>query len=74
MWRKGLLNKGGLPCLQGNTDSDGVYQNHAFSPENQSKMDGVYQDLGPTENPSMHYEDLGGLRPADSSVYVNTEL
>ncbi|KAL5019950.1 hypothetical protein ScPMuIL_002842 [Solemya velum] len=74
MWRKGLLKKGGLPCLQSNTDSDGIYQNQAFSPENQSKMDGVYQDLGPTENPSMHYEDLGGPRPADSSVYVNTEL
>ncbi|KAL5020094.1 hypothetical protein ScPMuIL_002986 [Solemya velum] len=38
MWRKGLLNKGGLSCLQGKTDSDGVYQNQAFSPENQSKM------------------------------------
>ncbi|KAL5020395.1 hypothetical protein ScPMuIL_003287 [Solemya velum] len=74
MWRKGLLNKGGLCCLQSKTDSDGVYQNQAFSPENQSKMDGVYQDLGPTENPSMHYEDLGGPRPADSNVYVNTEL
>ncbi|KAL5019952.1 hypothetical protein ScPMuIL_002844 [Solemya velum] len=74
MWRKGLLNKGSLPCLQSNTDSDGIYQNQAFSPENQSKIDCVYQDLGPTENPSMHYEDLGGPKPADSNVYVNAEL
>ncbi|KAL5019748.1 hypothetical protein ScPMuIL_002640 [Solemya velum] len=74
MWRKGLFKKEGLPCLRDKTGSDGVYVNDAFSPDGQSNADGNYQDLGPTENPSIHYAHLGGSQPAETNLHVYTEV
>ncbi|KAL5019949.1 hypothetical protein ScPMuIL_002841 [Solemya velum] len=74
MWRKRILNKDGLCCIRRKKNPEGVYQNQEFSLDERSNIDGVYQQLGPTENPSMHYEDLGGPKPTDSNLYVNTKL
>ncbi|KAL5020496.1 hypothetical protein ScPMuIL_003388 [Solemya velum] len=72
LWRKGILNKDDTCCMRGKKESEGVYQNQEFGLDERSNIEGVYQQLGPTENPSMHYEDLGGPKPTDSNLYVNT--
>ncbi|KAL5021750.1 hypothetical protein ScPMuIL_000905 [Solemya velum] len=57
LWRRGILPN--HPCLKRKKEPESVYQNQAFSPESEhSRSETVYQDLGPTENDSLHYEPL----------------
>ncbi|KAL5011557.1 hypothetical protein ScPMuIL_010108 [Solemya velum] len=55
LWLRGIKP----PCLRKSKDTTNVYQNQAFSTANvATNNDSMYQDLGPTENPAIHYEEL----------------
>ncbi|KAL5019456.1 hypothetical protein ScPMuIL_002348 [Solemya velum] len=59
LWRKGLLHKETSQCCEDQTkEPAAVYQNQVFQEETIDARDGVYQSIGPTENPNMHYQRI----------------
>ncbi|KAL5004528.1 hypothetical protein ScPMuIL_017984 [Solemya velum] len=53
LWLRGIKP----PCLRKSKETTNVYQNQAFA-NVATNNDSMYQDLGPTENPAIHYEEL----------------
>ncbi|KAL5020495.1 hypothetical protein ScPMuIL_003387 [Solemya velum] len=59
LWRRGLIHKETSQCCEDQTKEPAdVYQNQVFQEEANETRDGVYQSIGPTENPNMHYERI----------------
>ncbi|KAL5020216.1 hypothetical protein ScPMuIL_003108 [Solemya velum] len=55
LWLRGIKP----PCLRKPKETTNNYQNQAFNTANVTNTnDSVYQDLGPTENLSSHYQEL----------------
>ncbi|KAL5007379.1 hypothetical protein ScPMuIL_016185 [Solemya velum] len=56
------------PCLGKSTETTNVYQNQAFANVT-TNNNSVYQDLGPTENPSGHYQELLSVRKKNGEEF-----